>query len=340
MFKKKIIKKIIVLGLMIALLALGMLGCGDEAKVTKQVKEEPKPVKKLTVLLDWVPNTNHTGLYVAKDQGFFQKEGLEVEIVQPSQGSAAQLVASGQAQFGISYQEEVTLARLQKVPIVSIAAVIQHNTSSFASKKQMNITRPKDFEGKRYGGFGSPVEEAVLMGIMSRDGGDVKKVQMINMGSADFFASIDKNVDFSWIYQGWTGIEAKLKGIELNQVVLKDFEPALDYYTPVIVTNEQMIAQQPEVVKAFMRAVSQGYQFSMKNPEQAAQSLVKNAPETNAQLAVASQQWLADKYQAEAPRWGEQKLNVWQGYANWMQKNNLLTGQFMAEKAFTNDFLP
>ncbi|HEX3031055.1 MAG TPA: ABC transporter substrate-binding protein [Bacillota bacterium] len=260
--------------------------------------------------------------------------------LQPSQDGAAQLVASGQAQFGISYQEEVTFARLQKVPIVSVAAVIQHNTSCFASKKEANIITAKDFEGKRYGGFGSPIEEAVLEAMMSKEGSSVKKVKFINMGTADFLSSVGKNVDFSWIFAGWDGIQAKLKGVPLNTIMVRDADPALDYYTPVIITNEKLIKEQPELVRSFMQAVSKGYQFAMEQPEQAAGMLVKNAPETNSQLAVESQKWLADQYQAEAPRWGEQKLGIWQGYADFLQKRGLLEGKLEAEKAFTNDFLP
>ncbi len=107
-----------------------------------------KPLTHMKVVLDWTPNTNHTGLYVAKDQGFYEKEGLDIEIIQPGSGGADAMVASGEAPFGVSYQEGVTQARLQGVPLVSIAAVIQHNTSGFASPAAKNIKAPKDFEGK------------------------------------------------------------------------------------------------------------------------------------------------------------------------------------------------
>lgn len=316
---------------------------GSEKQSTEeQAKEQKtnKPLQKVTVLLDWVPNTNHTGLYVAQEKGYFKEQGLDVQIIQPSQGGVAGLVAAGQAQFGISYQEEVTMARLQKVPIVSIGAIIQHNTSCFAAKKTSHITRPKDFEGKRYGGFGSPTENAVIEAMMRKDGGDVKKVQFINMGSADFLASVGKNVDFSWIFAGWDGVRARMQGVALDTIMVKDADPALDYYTPVIISNEKLIKENPEVVRAFMAAVTQGYKFAIAHPEDAAKMLVKNAPETDAKLAIESQEWLASQYQAEAPRWGEQKLSVWQGYADWMSARGLLKGKLEGAKAFTNDFLP
>jgi len=105
----------------------------------------------ITVVLDWVPNTNHTGLYVAQQLGYFEEEGLNVEIIQPSEGGSADLIAAGQGEFGISYQEQVTYARTaaNPLPVKAIAAIIQHNTSGFASPVDRNILSPKDFEGKK-----------------------------------------------------------------------------------------------------------------------------------------------------------------------------------------------
>ncbi|HPJ22355.1 MAG TPA: ABC transporter substrate-binding protein, partial [Clostridia bacterium] len=71
---------------------------------------------KVTFVLDWTPNTNHTGIYVALDKGYFNEAGLDVEIIQPADGTAEQLVAAKTAQFGVSYQENVTFARAQGMP--------------------------------------------------------------------------------------------------------------------------------------------------------------------------------------------------------------------------------
>lgn len=329
----------------IALLSLAVLaaGCGQAKKSVSKENQAPKnkQLQKVTVMLDWVPNTNHTGLYVAKDKGFYKEQGLDVEIVQPGQGTTAdQLVAAGKADFGVSYQEGVTQARATGIPLVSIAAVIQHNTSAFASLKVANITSPKDFEGKRYGGWGSPVEEAVLKAVMKKDGGDFSKVKNITLGETDFFKSIGRNADFEWIFYGWDGVEAKRRGMDLNLIYLKDLDPALDYYTPVIVTNEKHVNEQKELVKKFMAATAKGYEFAINNPSQAADILLKNAPELKPELVKASQEWLSKKYQDDASRWGEQKEEVWKRYAAWMFERKLIPQMIEPDKAFTNDFLP
>lgn len=314
---------------------LALTACGGAKNESTDGK-----LKKVTVMLDWTPNTNHTGLYVAKEKGFFKQQGLDVEIIQPGEAGTEQAVAAGKADFGVSYQEGVTYARTQGVPLVSIAAVLQHNTSGFASPVDKHITRPKDFEGKTYGGFGSPSEKPIISSLMSLDGADASKVKEINIGSTDFFTAVKRDIDFSWIYYGWTGIEAEVRGQKLNMIYLTDYSKELDYYTPVLITSEKKIQQDQKTVQAFMNAVSEGYQFAIKDPKASADILIKAVPDLNPELVKKSQEWMSPRYQADAPVWGMQKLEVWQNYANWMKKHKLLEGNFVPGQSFTNDFLP
>lgn len=327
----------------VMLLSLTLLtaGCGTGKIDTPQESGEAQPAS-VTFMLDWTPNTNHTGLYVAQEKGYFVQQKLDVKIIQPSsQGTLEQLVAAGQADFGISAQEQVTNARIQGLPLISIATILQHNTSGFASLATENIQTAKGFEGRTYGGWGMPSEEATLKALMQRENVDFSKVKMINIGDADQLISMDKgDIDFTWIFYGWTGIQAEVNGKQLNMIWLKDVDPALDYYTPVIVTSEAMIQQKPEVVRRLMQAVSQGYQYAAQNPEEAADILIKNAPEIDPDLVKKSQTWLSPQYQAEAVRWGEQKASVWKNYAQWLYDRQLIEKMIDTDQAFTNDFLP
>lgn len=299
-----------------------------------------KGLTKVKLMLDWTPNTNHTGLYVAKAKGYFKEEGLDVEIIQPGKTTTEAAVGSGQIDFGVSVQENVTFSRTQQVPILSIGAIIQHNTSGFASPINKNIKSPKDFVGKTYGGYGSPTEKPILQALMAKEQADVNKVKFLNIGSVDFFTAVKRDVDFSWIYQGWTGIESELRGEKLNMIYLTDYAKELDYYTPVIITSEQKAKQDPETVRKFMKAVSKGYQFAIQSPDEAAEILIKAEPDLNPDLVRKSQQWLSPRYQAEAKQWGHQERSVWDNYAQFLQKNNLLEGKFNPDEAFTNQFLP
>lgn len=309
-------------------------------QVTGNEQQGDEELRKVRLMLDYTPNTNHTGLYVARDLGYFAEQGLEVEIIAPADGGADSHVASNNVEFGISYQENVTLARIAGLPVVSLAAIIQHNTSGFASPKAKGIETPKQFEGMRYGGWGSPIEQATIESLMLAADADFSKMDIINMGNSDFFSAIERDIDFAWIFYAWTGIEAELRGVDLNMIYMKDYNENLDYYTPIVVTSEKLIADEPELVKSFIAAVAKGYQYSIDNPEDAADVLIAAEPDLNPELVKASQQWLSPLYQDDAPRWGEQKLSVWEGYAGWMYSNGLLDGELDAEKAFTNEFLP
>lgn len=330
------IKKYISIALAGALMLTTLSGC------SKKEEKSADGGEKVTVVLDWTPNTNHTGLYTALENGYYKDQGLDVEIVQPPEGGAASLVASGKADFGISYQEEVTYAKTSDdpLPIKAIAAVIQHNSSGFASPKDKNIKTPKDFEGKIYGGWGSESETAAIKAVMEKTGADFDKVTIADIGQDDFFTATTNSVDFAWIYEGWDVVQAKLKNFDLNFIPLNQFDKRLDYYTPVIISNETLLNDNPELAKKFMKATTEGYQFAIDNPEEAAKILVKHAPEIDEELAIESQKFLASKYKDDAPRWGEMKDEVWNNYTAFLKEYGLINKDLKPEDAYTNELLP
>ncbi len=323
----------------IAVLSVSLYACGPKATTGTTPTIERTPV---TLILDWVPNTNHTGIFVAQSKGYFTEAGLEVEIIQPGEVFAEQAVVGGAADIGVSFQEQVTLARADGVPIVSIAAIIQHNTSGFASVAELAVKSPKDWGGLRYGSFGSPFEEPTLRVLMECDGGDFGKLEIVDTGFANPLALLDeRQTDLAWIFYGWQGIQAELQGIELNIVMMEDwFHCIPDYYTPVFITAEKNIQDQPEMISAFLESVSRGYTFAIENPEAAAEILLKAAPELDRELVYQSQHWLSQRYRADAPRWGVQKLSVWEDYSSWMAQYGIIEQPLEAAEAFTNDFLP
>jgi ABC-type nitrate/sulfonate/bicarbonate transport system substrate-binding protein len=333
--------------IIIAVLALMILslsvfsGCRKVISITgSEVK--PLEMKKITVVLDWVPNTNHTGIYAAVANGYYAEEGLDVDIIQPTEGGSTDLIAAGKGEFGISYQEQITYARTADtpLPVVAIAAVIQHNTSGFASPAEKNIKTPSDFEGKKYGGWSTPIEDAFLKTLVKKYGSDFSKLEIVNIGASDFFTSVTRDVDFFWIYYGWGGIAAEVNNFKINFMLLQDIDPLLDFYTPVIIASEKTINENPGLVRKFLRATTKGYEFAIDNPEEAAAILTDKVPDLDKNIVVASQKYLAKQYMGDAKRWGEMKESVWNTFGNWMYENNLITRKLEAAKAFTNEFLP
>ncbi|MCC5910538.1 MAG: ABC transporter substrate-binding protein [Clostridiaceae bacterium] len=335
-------KKTIAIFITIALMTILIVGCSNNTGMGGTEGEGSSQMESVTVILDWIPNTNHTGMYVALEQGYYEEEGLEVKIIQPTEGGSADLIAARQGEFGISYQEQVAYARTAEtpLPVKAIAAIIQNNTSGFASPAHKGIETPKDFEGKKYGGWGSPMEEAMLKALMKKDGGDFSKLEMLDIGASDFFTSVENHVDFTWIYYGWDGVAAELRDYDLNFILLQEVEEALNFYTPVIIANEELLENNPELAERFLRATTKGYEFAIENPVEAGEALLKWVPELDEDIVIASQEYLAEQYQAEAPRWGEMKTEVWENYSNWMYEQELLREKLDVEEAFTNEFLP
>ena len=323
---------LIVLSLMLVL--FGVAGCADAV-----APPSGGVAQAVTVALDWTPNINHSGLYVAQALGYFEEQGLAVNIVEPGETLAPQLVAAGQAQFGISYQEEATFARAQGVPVISLAAVIQHNTSCFASPKAKGIKTVADFAGKTYGGWGGAVEEGLINYLMEREGRP-NSVQSVVIGEADFFAACDAQVDFSWIYYGVTGIEAQLREYPINVIMLKDIDPAFDLYTPVIIAEESWLNANRDTATRFMDALSAGYRYADANPDEAADILLAAADGQNEELVRAGQAWMAGQFQGDAPYWGWQDEAIWQRFADWLVDCDILDPGFKAQEAFSNEYLP
>ena len=321
-------KKIVVI---FAIVVFLLAGCGSG---------KPGPANHVRIVLDWTPNTNHTGIYAALEKGYFNDEGLSVDILLPPEDGALLLLALGQAEFAVDFQECLGPAIANSsLPVTAVAAIINHNTSGLMSLKPSGIKRPRDLTGKYFAAWETPVITAIIRHIVERDGGDFNNVTIIPNMATDAFSTLETDVDSIWIYYAWDGIAAELRGTAIDYLDLGSVDPVLDFYTPVLVINNQWAASNTEAAKKFIRALSRGYTYAMENPEDAALILLKYAPELDAALVKRSQAWLAPRYQGDAKRWGEIDPARWGGFYCWMYENGLLEKNF-GEGGFTNEYLP
>ncbi len=297
----------------------------------------------ISFLPDWYTNTNYTGIYVAQARGYFRDMGLAVTIPPfPPDHRVDRAVAAGQADFGICYQEQITMVRAtERLPIVSIAAIMQHNTTGFLALPGSGIARPRDLAGKRFAAADTPTFRVVLGTIMAADGAEIATVRAMALGVTDLLPTLQRGeADFAWIYAGWEGVEAALRGLDATLIRIGDWPVVPDYYTPCLITSEATIAARPETVRAFMHAVNEGYREAAADPAEAAELLIAADPTAPAALIRASQPIVSAWYQAEAPRWGEQTLARWEAYAAFLRVQRLLTEPFAPASAFTTAFLP
>lgn len=300
-------------------------------------------LKEITFVLDWAPNTNHTGIYIAQEKGYFEDAGLKVSIVQPPENGAEVLTASGKAQFAMSFQDSLAPAFSgdSQLPVTAVAAVIQHNTSGIISRKGEGMDRPKGLEGKKYATWDLPIEKATVQDVMESDGGDFDKLLLIpSMVTDEVTALKTKSVDAIWIFYAWAGVKTEIEGLETDYFAFADLNPVFDFYTPVIIANNDFLAEEPETAKAFMAAVSKGYEDAIRDPEEAAGILCKAAPELDQELVRASQIYLADKYQADARQWGYISPERWNAYYSWLSEKGLTETPIGENTGFSNDYLP
>lgn len=331
--------KKMVLAVTAAAMVCSLAACGNGG--TKSA-DSGKDLEKITFVLDWTPNTNHTGLYVAQEKGYFEEAGLEVEIVQPPEDGAEVLVASGKAQFGISFQDSMASALTgdHALPITAVAAVIQHNTSGIISRKGEGMDVPKGMEGHTYATWNGPIELATLQHVVEADGGDFSKIELIPSTVTDEVSALKTNsVDSIWIFYGWAGVKTELEGLETDYFAFADIDPVFDYYTPVVISGNTFLEENPDTARAFLEALSKGYEDAISNPEEAAEILCKAAPELDEELVLASQNYLSDQYQADAEQWGYIDEARWSAFYQWINDNGLTEEEVPVDAGFSNEYL-
>ncbi len=315
---------------------------------TSQGTTKPTSLTRMTLALDWTPNTNHTGIDVAMAKRWYRDQGIDLQLLPYSSNiNPDTLVSTGKADVGISSTESVVADYGIGQPVVSIAAIIQHNTSALVSRADSGLNSPRDLDGKTYGAFGAPYENAVVSSIIKHNGGrGTFKSVALNVDPIQALKS--KQIDFVWIYEGWEGIQAQREGLKLNTFYITQNGIA-DYYTPTIVTGPNEIKQKPDLLRKFMAATAQGYEYARTHVQESAQILIdqnKGAfPDTG--LVFASQDYLSPRYADPGHKWGLQDAAAWHGYPEFMLSSGAIldsSGKPIKRINFgalyTNQFLP
>jgi len=310
----------------------------------------PEPVK-VRLALDWTPNTNHLGFYVAQDKGWYADAGVALDVL-PYGGTAPEaILAAHQAECGISFQDSLTFAVAAGAPVKSVAAILQHTAQDIAVLASSSITRPKQLDGRTYAGFGYPNEVPTLQSVIRADGG-TGTFDTVTLDTAAYDALYTGRADFVITFSAWEGVEAGQRGIDLRTFKFTDFGFP-DFYQVVLACDADWLARDPATAKAFVAATMRGFEFAAANPDEAAAILVTENPgvfDANTELPKASAEFLAAQglLLDAAGRAGTQTLDRWTGYSKFLYDQGLLAdanGKRLAAAPdfaalFTNDFLP
>jgi ABC-type nitrate/sulfonate/bicarbonate transport system substrate-binding protein len=302
----------------------------------------------VTVQLDWTPNTNHTGIYVALANGWYKDAGLKVNILPYTDVNPDVVVANGKADIGISFPPNVVFSRAQGLDLVSDAAVLQRSVTEVAVLDSSDLKRPKDLDGKLYAGFGLPYEEPVLKTMIQQDGGK-GTFQTATLSTAAYEALYAKRADFTEIFTTWEGIEADIRGIKLRTFKPEAFGVP-DHPEVILIASNKNLAKNKAKLQKFLDVTRRGYEFAAKSPEEAAKVFTGYLPKETfpeADLVRRSAVMMAPMLLGKDGRWGTQDAANFNAYSKWLvgsgvvtdSKNQPLKRELPGGALFTNELL-
>ncbi|MCA0754709.1 ABC transporter substrate-binding protein [Paenibacillus sp. N4] len=331
--------------LTLALLVIG--GCGSQSDAggtnTTGASGEPaaaQQTEKLSIMLDWYPNAVHSFLYAAKENGYFEKQGLEVDIQMPADtNDALKLVAAGKVDLALSYQPQILMARGEGVPVKSVAAIVRHPLNHLMIPEGSGIKSPKELAGKKVGYSSIPLYEAMMRTMTDNDGGDGQSVDMIDVGF-DFIPAIaTKRVDA--IIGGFINHEQLLLAKEGHPVTaINPTEFGVpDYYELVLAASDEGLGKKRELFERFMAAVTEGQDYVEQNKEKALDVLFAHEDKTaplDREIETRSLDILLPLMDAGDQAFGYQDAGSWAKVKEWLAENGLLSEEIKAEDAFVN----
>lgn len=305
------------------LLAVLLAGCSSGG-----APGAPPALQKIRVALDWTPNTNHTGLFVAQQEGWFKAAGLDVEFLPYNNTAPDTLVSSGAAEFGVSFQDTFTFAKAAGADTTSVMAVLQHWDTQIAVRAdRADIVTPKDLDGKTYGGFGGPGEEAKMRAVIKAAGGK-GEFKTVVLGTSAYEALYAGQVDFTEPFITVEGVEAELRGEPLKTFSYTDFGFP-DAYNVILIGNSPWLAAHKDLAKAFVSAAQRGYELAASDPAKAGKLLMDANPGAFTEPAIVTKglDMLSARYLRDsAGKVGVQTRGTWEGFSGWVFDSGVLTG--------------
>lgn len=294
----------------------------------------------VSLALDWYPNANHAGIYMAQANGYFEDAGLDVEIFVPADPTTVlQTVGAGRDTFGFTYQNDVLQARQNDVPVKSVAAVVQHPLNCIMVLESSDIESPADLEGKTIAMAGVPSDEAYLKTMLEHNGLGMDDVEIVNVGFDLMPAILSERADAAiGVYWTHETILAEHEGYAVRYFRIEE-HGVPDYYELVIVAGEETIEEQPEVVAAFTGALRQGYFDAEADLDAALEVLMEESDDLVEEVEREGLELLAPNWTDEGViPWGTQTEERWNDYTTWAQEEGLIAEDLSADDAWVDLF--
>jgi putative hydroxymethylpyrimidine transport system substrate-binding protein len=322
--------------LLAAYAALALSACGEK----KDAVAPAGATRSLSLMLDYLPNPDHVGLYDALARGEFAKARLKVQVHVPSDPAAPlKLVQAGKVDLAISYEPELLLARDKGAQLVSVAAIVQQPLTSLMTLDK-KVKGPRDLRGKRVGTAGIPYQSAYLTTILAHAGVPRGSVKETSVGFDLVPAMLSKRVAATlgayWNVEGVQLARARKhpRIVRMEQVGVPTYDEL------VLVARKSTLAERGDEVRAFVQALARGYAHAQADPRAATDALVKAAPDLKADFALASVRASLPAFRAPAGKpFGWQEPAQWDAYASWMYAQRLLGVKPNGSVAMSDEFL-
>lgn len=311
---------------------------------------------KINLALDWAPNTLHAGYFIAEAEGYFKDDQLDVDFITPEDDNyattPARKVADKAVHVAVAPSESVISFNTlpNAIPLVAIAAVMQEDASAIVTRSDSGITRPAQLDGKIFASYQARFEDDIVRQLVRADGGQgnftVSNPEKLGM----WRTVVDGTADATWVFLPWEGPQARRESdVSFNAFRMSDY--GIPYgYSPLLVTHEDFVEQEPDMLHMFLRAVERGWRFVHDRPDRAAEILHMHISHPNFQdLAMVKESLglLQPFILGESRRWGFMDGSRWLAWVEWLINTQVLKdtsgvplnhGQIDTSMLYTNDF--
>ncbi|WMN06261.1 ABC transporter substrate-binding protein [Marivirga arenosa] len=303
----------------------------------------------IRLALDWTPNTNHTGFFVAQAKGFYDETGIKVEIRSPEldnySRTPAKLVEEKSVELGIAPSESViSYQTLKNKPnLTAIAAILQKDASAIVSLADGSIQNIKDLDGQTYASYNARFEDHIVEAMIRKDGGkaEFNKSTPDKLGIWDTL--LEGNADATWVFMPWEGILAKNNGIKLNEFRLDEYN--IPYgYSPILIAHSETLNEKEEAISKFLKASAKGFHFTQNYPEDAVKILAASGEQEelkDEEFLLESQKAINPYYTNENDDWGLMQDSRWKDFVDWIKSEKLIGKETLSnhKSLYTNKYL-
>jgi ABC-type nitrate/sulfonate/bicarbonate transport system substrate-binding protein len=299
----------------------------------------------LKIALDWTPNVNHIGLFIAEKLGYFKEQGIQVQILNPLtdnyQMTPGKKLAQGLVDFAIApFETVISLNNKEKsLDAIAVFAILQEDISSIASLKSANISTPKLLDGKIYASYKARYEDHIVSEMIKNDGGK-GNMNIIHPEKLGIWNTLlEGKADATWIFDNWEGIEAQTKKILLNKFSMANF--GIPYcYSPVIIARNSALASNIYAYSSFIKAVKKGYSYAAYNAL-TAESILKSylTDYDKANIDIKLSIAMTQPYFGTTDTCGYMRPKRIAVFLNWLVTHQLENKKILHQNLYTNELL-